>query len=119
MGNKVLLSETRNNGYGCGCCGKEWTDEEWIDENEMMSFEALVHRAFNVNPLSDYGDFVDITYYDENEHCLYGYALRYGKDYCKVYIDIGEEHNILIKQDNEVVKTKEQLVTFYKELQKK
>ena len=63
---KVIKRTIYNNGYGCSCCRQDWEDTEWIDEEEMISFETLLTET--------------IKEFDENAGCGGCVGLIYEKD---------------------------------------
>lgn len=113
MSKKVLLSTTRNNGYGCSCCSRTWDDHEWVEKEDMLSFEEVIKKALNCDPYGDWGDTIEFVY-EENGEYLYGYDIYVNRSYADIYIWIGEEKYPLKAKDKENL-SEEELVKKYKQ----
>ena len=100
---KVIERKIYNNGYGCACCHQDWEDTEWIDEEEMISFETLLTetiKEFNEN--AGDGGCVGIVY-EKDGQTLYGIEpniYRVGWEFYAVFggeADYDYENELLIK----------------------
>lgn len=38
---KVLISKTYNNGYGCRCCAQYWSTHRWVEEGTYTKIAVL------------------------------------------------------------------------------
>jgi len=103
---KVL--ETFNNGYGCGCCAREWDTEEPVKQEDMMNMEQIIDRALCCSPHAMYGDMIGRMYLYE-EDFFYGYDVIVERNTFTIHIHVLETKYTL-DPTGENGHTKEQLL---------
>lgn len=54
------ITKTQHNGYRCGCCRHEWSDETWVDTLE----EALDELPLDMPEESDFGGLYGVEIID-------------------------------------------------------
>lgn len=107
----ILMRTTNNNGYGCSCCSRTWSDSDWMDEFLLPSFEEVVDAAICCEPYGEFGDTITCMY-EKDGKVIYGYDIDVHKSNYTIYIWFGEEK---YQFDTEGVNglTKEQILKLY------
>jgi hypothetical protein len=89
----ILKRYETNNGYRCGCCSGGYSDAEWVEESEMLSFEQLLEKAYDYNNNID--GIINLQY-EKDGKVLYGYETYFGKRYTDVSIIIGSNSHRIV-----------------------
>jgi hypothetical protein len=94
QGEDMILRVTEyNNGYGCQCCARGWSGNDWIKDNELMTGEQLIAFIDNQHEkLCD--DHVVTISYEKDGKKLYGFDSRVYKVGEDAYITIGDEKHL-------------------------
>lgn len=93
---KILERIETNNGYRCGCCASGTYWSEWIEEEDMLSFEELLDRAYDYN---DNIDGIIVKQYERDGIVLYGYETYFSRTSTQVIFTINDKSYTIVAEN--------------------
>lgn len=110
----ILKAYESNNGYRCSCCSGGYEDYDWIKEEEALSIEEMLDRAYDFNENID--GLIRLQY-EKDGVFLYGYYTYFSKRTTEVNFQIGDKvYRIVADGLDKEITSKEDILAMHKDV---